>query len=252
MAKRDRPIPIRLKHDAIVEAVAEIRFETPAKTVPEVFFGRLAEYGPWKDLEQRPMPISQIPSSLRRVDPNLRYQPIFELVSGDNTRAVRIGPQMLSYHRLRPYVGWQKFRAELIEAVEGLFAKGGPLVVQRLGLRYMNALQSDLHGIQSVSDLDLKIAVAGEYLHGNTNLNFSTDADETTSSRIAIATPGFVQGNLPSNTTVFVDVDVYTKDGFKTNNQEIVKNWIESAHSIEKNQFFQLLTDETIDSLEEK
>lgn len=50
MAERGRPIPTKLKHDAIVEAVVEIRFDMPAKTIPEIFFGRLAEYEPWRGI----------------------------------------------------------------------------------------------------------------------------------------------------------------------------------------------------------
>jgi uncharacterized protein (TIGR04255 family) len=252
MARRGRPIPLKLKHDAIVEAVVEIRFEMSSKTVPEVFFGRLAEYGPWKDLDPRPMPASQIPAQIRRADANLRYQPVFELAALDKSRCVRMGPQVLSYHRLRPYNGWEGFQLELTEAVDGLFSKSKGVAIKRLGLRYMNALQSDLHRIKSVSDLDLKISIAEEPAPGSVNINFIIDAGPDTECKVAIATPGFVQGNLPANTTVFVDVDVYTKNGFKSNDQGFVTRWIKAAHSIEKEQFFRLLTDETIDLLEVK
>lgn len=251
MAECGRAIPRKLKHDAIVEAIVEIRFDMPTKTVPEIFFGRLAEYEPWKGFEQRPMPAAQLPTFLRQADPNLRHQPMFELAAADKHRAVRVGPQMLSYHRLSPYVGWEKFKPELDEAIDGLFSKSGGVSVRRLGLRYINALRLDLHGIRSISDLDLKLEIAGERVAGNVNVNFTTDVTNDTDCTVRIATTEFVQGDLPPNTSVYVDVDVFTKEPFRTKDQTEVRSWVEFAHTREKEQFFRLLTNQTIDSLKE-
>lgn len=250
MAKRGRTVPTKLKHDAIVEAVVEFRFEMLQGTIPEIFFGRLAEYSPWKGFEQRPMPAYQIPAQLRQADPNLRFQPLFELAATDKKRAVRVGPYVLSYHRLMPYVGWKIFKDELDEAIEGLFSSTGGLTIRRLGLRYLNALQTDLHQIGSISDLDLKLSVAEENILSNVNVNFTTEVSTDTMCTVRIATPEFVQGELPPKTSVYVDVDVFTKETFKTEDKAQVKRWIEIAHTNEKEHFFQLLTDDTIDSLE--
>lgn len=244
-----KSIPAKLKHDAIVEALFEIRFEMT--TIPEVFFGRLAEYAPWKGFTQAPMPAYNIPAALRQADPNLRYQPVFALVEGAE-RAVRIGPQVLSYHRRMPYVGWAKFKPELEEVIAGVFEKADGLRVERLGLRYLNALRTDVHGIKSISDLNLKLEIAGERVSGNANVNFTTGDSSDTVCTVRIATTEFIQGDLPANTSVYVDVDVFTKKGFETKDEAVVKDWIEAAHTKEKEQFFRLLTDATIESLKEK
>lgn len=248
MASRGKPVPKKLKNDAIVEAIFELRFDT--STIPEVLFGRLADYGPWKTLTQRRLPAYDIPSALRQVDPNLRFQAVFELSGGQ--RAVRIGPQVISYHRTVPYVGWERFWPELQETITGIFQMAGGLVIRRLGLRYLNALRPDLHGILSISDLDLEITVASERVTGNVNLNFTVDAPENTACTVRIATSEFVQGNLPPNTSVYVDVDVFTKDGFETKERKAVDNWVAAAHDKEKEQFFRLLTDRSIEALQEK
>src|SRR5437879_12277215 len=143
MATRGKPIPTKLKHDAIVEAVFEVRFDTT--TLPEIFFGRLADYEPWKSFEQRRMPAHEIPAVLREADPNLRYQPVFELAAPAEHRAVRIGQHVLSYHRTAPYVGWAHFQPELNALVAALFAKADDPAITRLGFRYINALTTDLH-----------------------------------------------------------------------------------------------------------
>lgn len=249
MAARGKQIPVKLKHDAIVEALLEIRFDTT--TIPEVLFGKLADYAPWKGFEQRQMPAYAIPAPIRQVDPNLQFQPIFELLGSDGHLAVRIGPRVLSYHRMPPYVGWQRFQPELGEAIDGLFKKADNLAIRRLGFRYVNALRPDLHGIRSISDLDLTVEIESEKLSGNVNVNFTTKISDDTQCTVRVATSEFVQGVLPPNTSVVADVDVFTKEGFNTKDEMEVKRWVELAHTNEKEHFFRLLKDETIEALKE-
>jgi uncharacterized protein (TIGR04255 family) len=252
VAGTNKPIPVKLRDDAIVEALLEIRFEM--STLPEIFFGRMAEYAPWKLLQQRRMPAYEIPAVMRQVNPQLRYQPVFELipVETDQKRAIRIGPQVLSYHRMQPYVGWKRFKPELNEAIAGLFRKADGLTVRRLGLRYLNALRTDVHAIRSVSDLDLKLDIANERVSGNVNINFNVDVASNTIGTVRVATPEFIQGSLPANTSVYIDVDVFTQEGFETQEQDVVTSWIEDAHTKEKEQFFRLLTPQTIQLLKEE
>ena len=249
MATHDKPIPTKLKHDAIVEALLEIRFD--AATIPEIFFGRLADYGPWKGFRQSHLPTYNIPAPLRQADKDLRYQPVFELKDVSGRRAVRIGGHVLSYHRTAPYVGWNAFEPELHEAIEGLFAKTEGLMIRRLELRYLNALRPDVHGIRSISDLDLTLAIAHEDLVDRVNINFQRDLFEDTRCTIRIATKEFVRGALPVDTSIFVDVAVSTKGVFQTTEGAKAKDWVHFAHKKEKEQFFRLLTDETIDALKE-
>lgn len=249
MPNAGKSIPAKLKHDAIIEAILEIRFET--STMTEVLIGRLADHSPWKGFKPKRLPASEIPEPLRQVDKNLRYTPVFELVDEVGHRSVRIGPHVLSYHQLAPYVGWPFFKPELEKAIDGLFEKTGGLTAKRLGFRYVNALTSTIHGIGSVEDLDLKIVVADATLPGNVNLNFTTQVSEDTDCTVRIATRDFMVGALPEATSVVVDVDVYTKEAFKTRDGGLVKRWLEFAHTSEKEQFFRLLTRTTIDTLKE-
>lgn len=246
---RGIPIPRRLKHDAIVEALCEIRFDMAS--IPEVFFGRLADYAPWQGFRQQRTPIYDIPDLMRQAHPNLQYQPVFELVDVNHGRVVRIGQQVLSYHRMAPYVGWEQFRSELGESIDALFTKADGLVIRRLGLRYINALRRDLHGIGSIADLNLEVAIAGERLTGHVNVNFTTSLSDDTQCTMRVSTTEFVQGALPPSTSVVVDVDVSTKEGFQTDGINTVKARIEAAHTREKEMFFRLLTEQTIVDLRE-
>jgi uncharacterized protein (TIGR04255 family) len=250
MAIQDKRIPVKLKNDAIVEALLEIRFDM--STIPEVFFGRIADSPSLKGFRQQRMPAYSIPADMRQADANLRYQPVFELTQPDDKRALRIGAHVMSCHRLSPYVGWDKFKHELNDVIDILFDKAENLNIIRLGLRYINAISTELHDINSIADLDLKVTVANVQIAGNVNLNFTQEVSSNTNCTVRIATSEFVQGVLPKNTSVLVDVDVFTKEAFRTKDSQEVKKWIEFAHSKEKEYFFGLLSDKSIDALEER
>jgi uncharacterized protein (TIGR04255 family) len=249
MTTTTKPIPKKLKHDAIVEAIFEMRFDT--STIPEIIFGRLADFAAWKDFSQQRLPAYEIPAPMRQADPNLRYVPVFELKDEAGHRAVRIGAYVLSYHQLAPYTGWAAFKPELAKAIEGLFATTNDLTIRRLGFRYLNALRGDVHGINAISDLDVTIGVASEALTESVNLNFITTLQNKGQCAVRIATVDLAQGALPPGTSVVVDVDVSTTETFRTKLETDVKSWLEFAHGQEKEQFFRLLTRASIDSLRE-
>lgn len=198
-----KSIPEKLKHDAIIEAVFEIRFA--ADQIPEILYGRLADHPGWKNLEQKRLPAYEIPASLRQADENLRYQPLWELHSRDTS--VRIGPQVLSYHQ-RAYPGWAAFEPMLTEVVELLFQKAEKVSINRLGIRYINALRPSMHGISGINDMDMSISIDQRHLESEFNLNFSNKVDDHTSYTVRIASPEFVQGDLPKDTSIYVDIDV--------------------------------------------
>lgn len=118
-------------------------------------------------------------------------------------------------------------------------------------MRYINALRRDLHGIGSIADLNLEVAIAGERLTGHVNVNFTTSLSDDTQCTMRVSTTEFVQGALPPSTSVVVDVDVSTKEGFQTDGINTVKARIEAAHTREKEMFFRLLTEQTIVDLRE-
>ena len=74
---------------------------------------------------------------------------------------------------------------------------------------------------------------------------------ENSSCTTRISTKEFVQGNIPPDTTVYIDLDVFTNDGFRSSDIEDVKNWISDSHEYEKREFFHLFDSGTIERLKE-
>ena len=249
VSKRGSQIPKKLENDAIVEAIFELRFKTT--TQQEFLVVRLADHVPWKSFNRARLPAYGIPENIRQIDQNFTYQPIFELTEPSLQRSIRIGPNVLSYHLRAPYVGWDKFLPELQGATQALFWCADDLTVTRLGLRYVNALVPGLHSINGISDLDLSLMVAGMPLTAKVNLNFFIPGGDLYDGAVRIATREFVTPQMPNNASVIADIDIFTKTIFEAKDEKLILEWLETAHRIEKQEFFSLLTDETIAQLKE-
>ena len=249
MSKRGSRIPRKLKSDAILESLLEIRFST--STQSEFLFVRLAEYGPWKGFSQARLPAYGIPENIRLLDANLRYSPTFELMEPTGQRSIRIGPSVISYHLRPPYSGWSKFGQELRAMVEGLFDSAEGLVVNRLGLRYVNAFSSKLHGIKGIEDLDLTVTVAGTQVKSSINVNISSPAFAQTNAATRIASPEFFVLQPGVEATVLADIDIFTKEGFEAKSKKAIFEWLELARNAKNEEFFCLLKPDTIAKLEE-
>jgi uncharacterized protein (TIGR04255 family) len=243
-------VPKKLKHDAIMEAILEVRFSTT--TQPEFLIVRLAEYDPWKEYSQARLPAFGIPENIRQADLHFKFQPTFELVEPSKQRSVRIGPSVLSYHVRPPYIGWAEFKEELRKAIEKLFESAENLVVTRLGLRYVNALTPKLHGIRGLGDLDVAFEIAGSRFTSNLNVNFISSISTSAKTMVRIASPEFIATQLADDATVLADIDVFTNEGFEAATKDSVLEWLEGAHTTEKQEFFRLLKPETIAYLTEK
>ena len=143
-------------------------------------------------------------------------------------------------------------RLELREMIAKLFDSTEKLLANRLGLRYTNAFSAKLHGIQSIADLDLSVAVAGSPVKSNINVNFNSSAFEQTNAAVRIASPEFFVAQSGLDATVLADIDIFTREGFEATAKNPIIEWLELAHNAKNEEFFCLLTDETISELEEK
>lgn len=241
----------KLKHDALVEALVDIRFETPQAIPEELVIGRLADREPWPSWNMRRLPTSEIPFAVRQVEQGLKYQATVELREPENRAAVKIGANILSIHLLAPYPGWSEFKSRIEEALTDIFKRLPGVRIVRLGLRYVNAFEAERHGISSIEDLNLQVLLAGEDLGSSINLNFRKDRSNDHAIMTKVASVDFVQGKLSKSATVIADIDVFTPREYSEANQSEVMRWIEQAHDFEKDSFFALLTDSQIKELSE-
>jgi uncharacterized protein (TIGR04255 family) len=232
-------IPKKLKDDAIIEALCEFRFE--CDDVPERVVGRLSDHESWNSYTPERLPSSDIPPFVKAHDPNLKYQPVLQLRSEDGLFLVKIGSNVISFHNLGKYCGWDEFLPRLRDVCSLLFGKFTNLSVTRMGFRYFNALTPKRHMIKSVAGLNVTLQVADETLSNPINLNYGMKFADEHYCMTRIASPEFVQGKLPESSVVIIDIDVHTSDSFRSDNRDAILSWTEDAHAYEKQAFFRLI-----------
>jgi uncharacterized protein (TIGR04255 family) len=239
-------LPKKLRKDAIIEALVQLQFETDE--APEIVIGRLTDNPKWVSFKRTRTAFAELPSMIRLSDPNLRFQPHFDL--REERWNVKVGTNVVSLHVLDEYCGWGVFRPAIAETVNFLFSRISKLSVRRIGLRYINNLNATDHQIGAVSDLNLELRVAGAPLTEHVNLNYRRTL-ETGQAMVRIASPDIVEGPKRQDMTAYVDVDVFTHDAFNASDPATVIRWIEDAHTAEKTEFFRLLPDNVIEAIKE-
>lgn len=194
------------------------------------------------------LPLADVPAAIRVQDANLRNQAILEFRAPDGQKLVKMGPRVISLHLLEPYPGWQAFSEQLKELVDSLFRTLPGLVVERIGLRYVNLLTAEKHGIRGVSDLDFSISVGGKPLLNRLNLNYQVEEADCTAV-VRVASSEFVTTSKPGKFSALVDVDVFTPEGYSSRLGTEVLERIAAAHDIEKRQYKAVLGESVINRL---
>lgn len=231
--------PKKLKHDAIVEAIYDVRFSHDG--IPEVALGQLLGDSLWSEFSKETLPISNVPAPVRRADEQMRYEALYVFRDSRSPTMVRIGEQSISLHVLAPYIGWGKW-SESIRALNALLVSGIPgLRVVRLGLRYIDALRADVHRIASVTQLAVETNWQGRRISEDILIQFRHRAAEGLDAMIRVAAGISVVGVLPERTSCVTDIDVYSTSPLGRVDQAALDEWAEQAHDINKEIFFGLL-----------
>jgi uncharacterized protein (TIGR04255 family) len=238
-------IPQRLRKDAIVEALFELRFAS--REFPEVLVGKLVSaLGDGMAIERLPM--ADLPPPMRKADPNFAFLPTLQLKK--ENRLIRLGDQVVSWHVLPPYPGWENWIKEVsptVDAACAILRTGFPT---RLGLRYINILNKTDHHVSGIAAMNLSIEVNGRSL-SDVNLNYKV-VRRGQSVTVKIASPEFVQGP-PRGFSLVIDIDVNTEgSGGPPAGWEGVQKWIEDAHTTLKEEFFTLWKPEQLRLLVEE
>jgi uncharacterized protein (TIGR04255 family) len=236
-------IPGKLKQDAIVEAVAEIRFEH--SLVQELVIGRLAASREFSDYSSARLPIADLPLAIRENDPNLRFQPTLQLQRQSPGEVLKIGPRVISIHNLAPYIGWGQFKTRISTMVAALGEAVGEIQVNRVGLRYVNSLSAS-QGFPDIQHLNITFEIAGERPTGEVTIAYRNYNDTGMMAQVTLASPVLVEGLSLPGSVAFVDVDVSSRSPLGKMTRDGIEAWFTSAHEFEKREFFRLWPEETL------
>ncbi len=124
------------KNNSIVEAVVDIFFETT--TFTEIFLNIILGINGFDAMTKLPM--SQIPEAIRTNDPNLRFQPLYEIHSNTNKDyKVMLGDGTVGIAINGEYKGWEdSFYPQIQRVFQTILESQKITKINRIGMRYIN------------------------------------------------------------------------------------------------------------------
>ncbi|MCC5811291.1 MAG: TIGR04255 family protein [Ectothiorhodospiraceae bacterium] len=134
-------VPVRLKHDPIVEALWEIRFSSETPSVSDLLPGLIFQNLKRQYSRIEKLPVSQLPAPVLQSDPSLRYAPQVRLVGPKYS--VQVGNKVVSLSCPAPYSGWEQFEFHILELADALKETQLLDKIERFSLKYVDFISFD-------------------------------------------------------------------------------------------------------------
>jgi len=237
-------LPSKLKHDTIIEAIFELRFEPALPN--EAVFGAVYPIvmGIFSDWQYTPLPPSQLPDFVRNSDFQFKYQPLHRLQG--KGLCVSVGPRVVSFSAIKPYIGWSEWKSIILNVLNKIYDGKVIRYVERTGLRYINFIEQDVFQLINVTleiigcDVVKPIATA-----------IRTEMKEEEYLKILQLTNN---ASIPENGQMkngsLIDIDVVRNRGISDNafknDLEVI---LDKSHTVEKQLFFDILKTEFLNEL---
>lgn len=237
-------LPTRLNLCPIIESVFEIRFDSAldANIIFALIYGKLKDDFPTVE----PLPLSELPASMRDADPNLKYQPAYKLHYKDDENVVlQICAKALGFSFTPNYCGWNEFSSFVVRYLNKIKEIGVINNVIRIGFRVINFIEGDVFDGRKVN---LKISLKEtEIPYKETSIK-TVFSDGDCYSTIMIFNEAQLNNVNPVKKGSVIDIDTFSvncKHFFEDSH-----TFLEEVHSAEKKVFFDLLTKDYLNSMQ--
>lgn len=233
-----RKLPKILNPCPIVEAIIEVRFSTelPGDAVFGVLYTAISKQ--FKSNLTK-LPMLQIPEALRVNDPDFRYQPHYVL-SKENL-SIRIGPNVILFSNIQPYVGWDTFFEFVSNTLSLIFKTDVVNFAERVGIRYINIFDD----AALLGRINTELTIIGNRVVTETTNIRVDQVDGSYTQVLQIANNVDIVSPTIKGKGSIIDIDCGylfsqgSKDFFSS-----YADIIQDGHEKEKNTFFSLLKDD--------
>lgn len=243
-----KPVPTRLKREPLYEAVWELRFHSK-QPVFELLTGTIfseSNRRNWGLRKISHLPASNVPPTLRRSDGNLRYLPVIRL--DGSPISISIGEHVIAMSCVRPYIGWRMFGTRILELASVVRETGLVDRPERFSLKYLDIIE----GAADLGMLSVAVSIAGRQLRSEP-LQVRTELRVQDLLHIVeIAVPAHVvlqSGEQLQGTAVSTDTICLASEGAQ-DFWETFEARLGQIHASNKELFFQLLSEQTLQYLE--
>ncbi len=235
--------PVCIAPCPIHEAVFEVRFSSifPSEAVFGIIYQAISKH--FADATPIQLPILQLPEAVRQADPNLIFQPLHRLQK--KNLSISIGPRVITFSNQAPYIGWEKWKAHILQVLDDLVKAGVCHNFDRAGLRYVNLIQQQLFDVTNVEINLFDEALASQSTTLRTEIKRDVES-------IVLQLSNNVNINTNNNTFIGSAIDIDVLSVLNLDNQAFGKNIqeiLESSHNREKELFFNLLKSEYLSTL---
>lgn len=240
-------IPKRLKEDALVNVMFEIRFSSENNTfsniMPGILFTELNLRNSYKT------PHFEIPDVVRQQNVDFKYLPLvgfswgaYNILIGDNVLLLAVNSR---------YPGWSDFKTHICTLISIIKKYELISIIERFSLKYVDIIEYP--SAESIGEhLNMSVSLGGEDFLGP-YLNLRSEKQEG-ESVIIVQLAGQARAEGPEIKTregFMIDIDcIINKNNisFEVFEQSF-ESEIDSLHHKNKTVFFNFLTDKALDNL---
>lgn len=230
-------IPSKIDPCPLHEVIMEVRFDSSYDE--GAVFGIIYNQIKGEFEKTINLPILEMPSSMRKNDPNLKYLPYYRILSKANDNIlIQIGPKVFSVIITNEYPGWDSFFEKIEYGLKKLEDSGVASKITRLALRYVNFFEENI-----LLKSNLSIKLNNDQLNSYTSTMKFEIPDGDFMSLLTISN----QAVKPEKDKVLkgsiIDIDTYIQNewpDFFLQRKSILNN----CHQIEKKLFASLMTEE--------
>lgn len=232
-------LPKKITPDPIIEAVAEIRFDSvlPSDAVFGIIFNLFKEKFP--KLEK--LPTLQIPSHIRDNDPKLKIQPLYRL--SNQNYILQVGPKICSLAIKNQYMGWENMLDEIVGTFSVINKNNIIKTLERIALRYIDFFNLDIF-----EKIKLEIKEDSKEISKKQTYFKNIIISEPFQMLVQVGKDLTMKKDRKILSGSIIDVDTQL---IKVDNSDLdkLKEHFKAAHDLSKTYFFQLLKDDFLKSL---
>ena len=136
-------IPIRLKKEHLIGAIWQVQFDSPAAgdALPRLLYASLRKQYPEVRLQR--LPAASILPIVAGTEPSVQLAAKVRLDAPQAAFIWQIGDRVATVSCRKPYAGWSRFKACILDLIQTMEESGLVPSPQRHSLRYMDLLALD-------------------------------------------------------------------------------------------------------------
>lgn len=236
-------LPTKLEKVTLVDVVTEFKFKK-YKNIEDLFIDIYSVLKP-KGFEYTKLPIMELPQAIREGDPNLAYQPYYQIHKGKYL--ISIGPRVLSFNVKGYYSGWSEYKEFILSNIDTFSNIIKDWELEKTSMRYIDFFEHiDIFENINISTslpenlCDDKISIGSKVIINEIHCSNGVNVRMQIANNAQI----FIEGSSGMQIGGIIDLDASADNIFDN-----IDETIENLHNKTKKIFFVLLKDNFLTSL---